>query len=275
MRARVIVGLIGAPIGLALVWLGGVPLAATLLFISLAGALEYAALTRRKAWAPSLPVLLGGTALFVVDAFATRGSLSEVVLGAVLLGSLLAQVMRGSPANAVAGPSLELFGAVYCGWTASRFYLIRASLGDAGRGLAILTIALVWLNDMGAYFTGLLFGRRKLAPTLSPRKTIEGSLGGFVWAVAGSIVYKWIGGSTGIWTTLSWPQTIAIGLIVAACGQIGDLAESAMKRDAGVKDAGRLLPGHGGALDRFDSFFFVMPAVYYWFIWAFHGFRLM
>ncbi|HAI87414.1 MAG TPA: phosphatidate cytidylyltransferase, partial [Firmicutes bacterium] len=180
MKARVLVGLVGAPIGLLVLWVGGVPLAVTMLLVAGVGAYEYALMCRTKAWSPSAPLIVVASSMFVVDAMRWGGRFSGLVLAFILLGSLLLEVARGRPVNSVGGPALEVFGSLYCGWTLSRFCLIRCSLGDAGLGLALLFVVSVWMNDMGAFFTGKAFGRRKLAPGLSPKKTVEGAIGGFV-----------------------------------------------------------------------------------------------
>lgn len=202
--------------------------------------------------------------MFVIDAVAADGKYSGPLLALLLAISLAGQVLKAKPTGSMAVPALEVFGVIYCGWTLNRFCLIRGTFGEAGLGLSLLTMVLVWLNDMGAFFIGKAFGRRKLSPNISPNKTIEGSVGGFAWAVMGSIAFKALGELTGLWYTLNWPQAMCFPILVAACSQLGDLAESGMKRDAGVKDAGKMFPGHGGVLDRFDSFFFVSPIAYYY-----------
>ncbi len=266
MRDRVLVGLVGAPIGLAMLWIGGIPFVLTMLLVAGVGAYEYALMCRTKTWSPNAALIMIVSCLFVVDAVRSGGRFSGLILAVVVLGSLLLEVAQGKPVNSVCGPALEVFGSLYCGWTLSRFCLIRCSLGDAGLGLALLFVVSVWLNDMGAFFTGRAFGRRKLAPALSPKKTVEGAIGGFAWAVLGALIFKALGDATGVWYTLSWCHSITLALAIAACGQLGDLAESAMKRDAGIKDTGWIFPGHGGVLDRFDSFFFACPVAYYYLV---------
>ena len=266
MRARVIVGLVGAPIGIWAVWVGGIPFAAAMLFVACVAAYEYALMCRTKAWSPSALLVVAASAMFVADAVFYNGRFTGLALTFVLLGSLFLEVAKGRPVNSVGGPALEVFGSLYCGWALGRFCLIRSSLGDAGRGLALLFVILVWMNDMGAFFTGRVFGRRKLSPGLSPSKTVEGAIGGVAWTLAASVVFKALGDASGLWYTVDWLHACTFGLAVAGCGQLGDLAESAMKRDAGIKDTGWILPGHGGILDRFDSFFFAAPVAYYYLV---------
>jgi len=114
-----------------------------------------------------------------------------------------------------------------------------------------------WITDTGAYFVGSRFGRRKLAPRLSPNKTVEGAIGGLIFATAMSIAW-------GSWIGLPWWHCAILGPILGFLGQIGDLCESALKRDLGIKDFGGIMPGHGGILDRFDSLLFTAPIAYYY-----------
>lgn len=117
-------------------------------------------------------------------------------------------------------------------------------------------IVLTWLVDTGAYAIGRLFGKRPLAPAISPNKTWEGAIGGFVVGVIGGIGTSVIG-------FVPTAPGIAIGILVGSFGQVGDLGESLLKREAGVKDSSSLIPGHGGVLDRFDSLLLNVPGTYY------------
>ena len=129
-----------------------------------------------------------------------------------------------------------------------------------------LPFLFAWITDSGAYFTGISIGRHKLAPTLSPKKTIEGSIGGVISCVLISMLYVFILDKCFSYTLFEGNNYLKISLVAfvsSIISQLGDLASSAIKRDFGVKDFGNLLPGHGGILDRFDSVVFVSPVVYY------------
>ena len=122
--------------------------------------------------------------------------------------------------------------------------------------MVLLVFVLLWANDTFAYLTGRLLGKHKLFERISPGKTIEGSIGGLVFTLAGIIVFSHYVDWLSLW------QAIGLGLIAVVFGTLGDLCESMLKRQAGVKDSGNLIPGHGGILDRFDSVLFAMPFVF-------------
>jgi phosphatidate cytidylyltransferase len=128
-------------------------------------------------------------------------------------------------------------------------------------------MAITWINDTLAYFVGRAIGRHKLLPRVSPGKTIEGAIAGLIGGLLTAVLLgaNFIGPHVGVNASLlKWA---AGGIIIAAVAQIGDLAESLFKREAGVKDSGKLLPGHGGVLDRFDALFFAIPVAYWYLRW--------
>jgi phosphatidate cytidylyltransferase len=150
------------------------------------------------------------------------------------------------------------FGLLYCGALAGTWVAL-ATRTPGGRLLLVVLFGVVWGGDSAAYYCGRAFGRHLLAPRVSPKKTVEGGLAGLAGSVlAGVLLERWLIGQTGALTMA------LICLAAAAAGQIGDLAESALKRSAGIKDSSSLLPGHGGMLDRLDSLLFAAP-VFYWF----------
>jgi phosphatidate cytidylyltransferase len=128
---------------------------------------------------------------------------------------------------------------------------------QAGGYTVISVFAIIWICDSAAYHFGSAFGRHKLFPRVSPNKSWEGAVMGFVFAVGSAIIARQL-----VLPYLSMADAVVIGLIVGVAGQLGDLAESLLKRDAGVKDSSNLIPGHGGVFDRFDSLLFVSPLVY-------------
>ena len=125
-------------------------------------------------------------------------------------------------------------------------------------GLLLLAIFIfIWVNDTGAYLVGSRWGKRRLAPNISPKKSVEGSIGGLLLILLSAVVLRLL-----LFPELSWLRILLIAAVVAIFGTIGDLFESSLKRRAGVKDSGKLIPGHGGILDRIDSLLLAVPAVY-------------
>ncbi len=160
-----------------------------------------------------------------------------------------------------ADTAITVFGAVYVGFLLSHLVLVRAL--DSGTELTLTIIISVWANDVFAYLIGSTIGRHKLAPRISPGKSWEGLAAGTLFTVAVWFGLYYVIDSP---LSLSWLVLTGVGVSIAAI--VGDLAESRLKREAGVKDSGRLLPGHGGFLDRFDSLILVSVVAYYLLVWG-------
>lgn len=152
-----------------------------------------------------------------------------------------------------------VFGVVYIGLTLGFLLLTRALPG--GGSLIFFLVLVTWAGDTGAYYTGMGLGRRPLAPAISPNKTVEGLIGGLILATLAAVV-----GHLWFLPSFSLFDCVVTGLLLTVAGVLGDLAESAMKRSAGVKDSGWLIPAHGGMLDRLDSLLFTAPTFYYYVI---------
>jgi phosphatidate cytidylyltransferase len=154
--------------------------------------------------------------------------------------------------------STTLFGVFYVGFTFSCLFALRFSrLGSRfadGRQILFFLLAVICVGDIFAYITGRAFGHRPMFARISPKKTVEGALGGLAASITGGWAYAWI-----FWRTADWRTVILLAGIIAVAGQVGDLAESALKRGANLKDSGAILPGHGGLLDRVDSLLLGAP----------------
>jgi len=191
----------------------------------------------------------------------------EALRGPVLLVTFLVIVSRGlaskdEPSSVLNSVALSVFMVMLIPFCASfavgvRLFQVPSCQVDLGLRLAILLFVATWASDTCAYFVGRSFGRHKLHPRISPGKTLEGFAGGSLGcALATMALGYFLVGIVPLW------QWLVLGLVLGTVGQIGDLSASLIKRAAGVKDAGGLLPGHGGVLDRMDSFLFNSPAVY-------------
>jgi phosphatidate cytidylyltransferase len=220
------------------------------------GVIEYGGLARSGH--AVVPSWLTGLAAAGTCAALSWGPAGSAHVAAVLLVTVIAVGIatlwcwRGSP-DVLASASVGVFPAVYLGLPIGALVSIRARSGAEGLFLLMLT---VMISDTAQYYTGRAFGRRLLAPSISPKKTIEGALGGFVCGTAAFAII-------GMWW-LARPSfgpavRVALGIVLVAAGIAGDLFESMLKRSAGVKDSSSLIPGHGGVLDRIDALLFAAP----------------
>jgi len=154
-----------------------------------------------------------------------------------------------------------LFGALFLGFLPAHLALVRELRPD-GEKLCFMLFACVWLTDTAAYAAGKTLGRRQLAAGLSPKKTWEGAAAGFLFCVGGAVLLRRLLAPQ----SLGLPGALGFGVLVGVSAQLSDLAESLVKRAVGAKDSGNLLPGHGGIMDRFDSFILAAPVVYYFLV---------
>ena len=175
----------------------------------------------------------------------------------VLFLELMISVQRGGEKIPFTDLAVGVFGGVVLSFLLTA--LVRLGFHAPKAAGILLTFVVVWLCDSGAFFVGRAMGRHKLAPALSPKKTIEGALGGLAAAIVGTMLFGLVLKLTGCWVKFGW--LALYGLIGGIVGQLGDLAFSAIKREYGVKDYSNLLPGHGGMLDRFDSTIFTAPVL--------------
>jgi phosphatidate cytidylyltransferase len=176
----------------------------------------------------------------------------------IVVGTLAVATGRPAP-GILADAAATVFAAVYIGLPLGALAAVRADL-NGGREAVLLLMAVIVVSDSAQFYTGRALGRRPLAPMISPKKTVEGAIGGTVFGTAAMIVVgRWV------FANASLPILGLLGATIAALGIVGDLFESLLKRSAGVKDSSQLIPGHGGVLDRIDSWLFAAP-VYYVFV---------
>ena len=262
---RLLSGWAAGGFGFVVVMLGGWWFTVALGLIVHLGLLEFFRMAQFKGIRPAIKTTLvavqlllittqlaSGSALLGGDWFA--GDVAAAVLpasGAVICGWLLLQPVTGTIADIAA----SIFGLFYLGFLPSYWIRLR-ELEGTGLALTLLACFLIVATDIGSYVIGRRLGRHPLSP-ISPGKTVEGALGGVACSMAvGALGGSWIGWSWG------WLIGAVLGAVVALFALVGDLTESMMKRDAGLKDSGDAIPGHGGVLDRIDSYLFV-PAVVY------------
>lgn len=279
---RVAVAAIGIPLAVLLLYIGGWLLAIVIAVIAAMGARELYRIAAAGGVTPLDGVGAPLAGLFVLLAEASpidRAPMSwALLIGATLLTAGLVIWRRGVSGKPLATSAITIFGALLVGGGLSYAVALRGLGNDPtwpGAGSAVATatggaillampIALTWLGDTFAYFGGRAWGKRKLIPSVSPGKTVAGALSSVAGTMVMGALYAWL--ILGLWLGVDYPLLLGAlaGVIVSVTAQIGDLAESLLKREAGVKDSGALLPGHGGVLDRFDALFFTLPLMYWY-----------
>lgn len=273
---------------------GGISLAAALGAACFMGGREFIAMARRKGINPSARIVLGMIVAFFVmaavpdmPAWMTGGKVPDsfsiqhfpLLLSIGIYISFFRLLFRHeNPPATIADIASTILGFIYVGWLPSHLVLLRNltpngmpitanPLQQPGLAYVWATLFIIWGTDVFAYYVGKKIGKRLLYPQISPKKTIEGSLGGFVAAIILSTVIAYVADNFlfechpfkfNIW------QAPLMGAVISVAAQLGDLCESLLKRDAGIKDSGDMIPGHGGFLDRGDSIIIASALAYYW-----------
>jgi phosphatidate cytidylyltransferase len=184
-------------------------------------------------------------------------SLSTLLAASALIVSIAVRVLSSQTEQRWKDTLIILLGVLYVGFPLGTVVSSRSL--PAGESLVLFLAVVTWASDTGAYYAGTLWGKHLLLPSVSPKKTIEGLLGGLALAVSAALLAQW-----GFASQLSLSDALILGVLVTGMGLLGDLFESVIKRRTGVKDSGGILPGHGGMLDRLDSLLFTAPTFYYY-----------
>lgn len=263
MALRILSSVVGLPILIILVFLGGLPLKAAILAASLIGMHEfYLAFSKTSKPIHFIGYFFALVYIVFLNEIINLSNLFNIFVSVFLVVLLIYTVIFHKKTNAEEGLT-TFFGYFYVCFLISHVFLIRSY--QHGQFFIWLVFICAWGCDTGAYFTGVTIGKHKLIPDLSPKKTVEGSVGGIVLATIlaflyGLIMKRCFPALDDVNTVLLCTVTGTLGSVLA---QIGDLAASAIKRYTGIKDYGHLIPGHGGIIDRFDSVLLTAPAVYY------------
>ncbi len=272
---RILSAVVLLPIVALIVWWGEPLVTITVMLLAVLALHELFSLFRGGGYAPRRSAGFLSVLLFVIGA-RVRVSVEPFdwtgfALVTTIIASLSVELPRHNRDRSLLHWSLTLSGAAYIGWTLAHFVLLRDISHpllpgsplrllrlDSGAAWIVFVLAVTFLSDTGAYFTGRAIGRHRMAPYISPKKSWEGAAGGVVLATLAGIgftpllglpITPWVGG--------------LLGAIGSVAGQAGDLAESLIKRQVDIKDSGKIIPGHGGLLDRVDSLLFTAPVLYY------------
>ncbi|MBR4356281.1 MAG: phosphatidate cytidylyltransferase [Elusimicrobiaceae bacterium] len=261
---RILTAVIGLPVILAAIHFGGI------VYISFVGCVillclyEYSlVLTSGKKPIHTLSLLLFGLCMAIVAVLGRTALQNELPnnlypfsISVVVFGVLLIEIL--TPKRSWERVCNTFTGIFMIPWALAHLISIR-DIPGYGEYLTLFMMITIWVSDTGAYFSGRFFGRHKLNQEVSPKKTWEGAVGGTLLAIGAAILMQRLF----LPTCFSLLTAVWLGLLVSVVGQVSDLAESVLKRSAGVKDSSHLLPGHGGFLDRFDSYLLLAPLFYY------------
>ena len=267
---RLITGTIMGFIMLFSLLSGGLSLFLVTLLIVILATREYVCILKHKGFYPSIKVILFADAFLAVLAYLNRFNMVSFALTVCSITAFMWVLFKGRQPY-IANVATTILGFVYGGLFPLYLiflrdigshpvypYFLKVTGECPGKGFVLLIFFSILVTDTGCYYFGSKFGKHKLAPIISPNKTIEGALGGTLCAILMSLLI-------GYMIQLPVYHSIIAAILIALFAQIGDLCESLIKRDAGVKDSGNTLPGHGGFLDRTDSYVFTLPVLYYYF----------
>jgi phosphatidate cytidylyltransferase len=259
LAQRVASAAAGIPIIILLIWAGGAWYTGAVCLIVLIASYEFQA----PHHGGTAPLALVAVALSTAIPAGANVGVDWVLwftIGAVLV-PLVWVTLRADPGSALADWQWAATGALYVGLLGAHLVLLREL--HNGRDWVYLTVFSTFATDTAAFFTGRAFGTRKLAPTISPGKTVEGTIGGIAAGFGAVVLFNYFLG-----TRLEFALIAPLALLLPLAAVTGDLAESIIKRGMHIKDAGHVIPGHGGFLDRMDSILFTFPVVYYFLIWV-------
>jgi len=275
LKQRVITAVVGIPVLICAVWFDE-PLPWFTILATAWGALavfEFYKLVTASKVSPLSVLGLIWTAFFILSRDSELQSLlrphfdlsllTPLLLTSLVLLSLVRLLRWSQNKEAFAGWAWTMAGILYVGWLLS--YLVALRGLDEGRSWVFFALLVTFASDTMAFFIGRALGRHRLAPNISPGKTWEGTAGGVLGAILFSLLFLL---PTPLGLEIKWWQAVLLGLLVSVFGQLGDLVESLFKRNMGAKDSGKLLPGHGGLLDRMDSVVFAGIVVYYYVTWV-------
>jgi phosphatidate cytidylyltransferase len=256
---RVLSAIVLLPIVLGAAYLGGPYFAAAVAVVALLAGYEFYRMMRSAGYEPFYLAGLALIAVLMLDAYyPNQGIARWGAAGAVML-LMVWQILRGDAQGFLVNWALTLAGALYVAGLAGHMVSVRNL--PQGLGWLLLTFAATWTCDTAAYFAGKWWGKRGFFARVSPHKTLEGAIAGVLAGTLATVL-------AGHWMGLLLWQSLALGALLVLGITFGDLAESLLKRQVGVKDSGSLIPGHGGVLDRIDSLLFAGVIVYYFVVWV-------
>jgi len=260
---RTLTILVSVPIIWGATYFGGVYFLGLVLLLALFSVNEFYALMMKKGYYPAFVVGNVITIFFIIFSYYSLSKNWEPAHSAILTIAATLALMSGvflkREKDTIVDVAVTLLGMIYIGWFFSYFLFIR-NLTDHGAYLFFLMLT-IWAMDIIAYLFGKKFGKHKMAPNISPNKTWEGAVAGFVTCLIAAEIFSGF-------VFINGTHALVLGTIIGVVAQLSDLVESVIKRDAGAKDSSNVVPGHGGVLDRMDSFILTAPIIYYYIVWV-------
>ncbi|MDR0956760.1 MAG: phosphatidate cytidylyltransferase [Endomicrobium sp.] len=258
LLTRILTAMVGIPIIFACVYLGNVVFCAMIFIISFLCVREYLIILKKY----DLHIFISLVVMvlfFLLLCFLKNISINEVAFSACIIAFIFFAIefFYKTTSMCIARIAVSFLGSFFIPLALMHMVYIRSL--DNGMELMFFLFFVVWVLDTAAYGFGVVFGRHGLAKNISPKKTIEGAIAGIVFGMFAALACRYMF----MRSILTSYEALIFGFIIAVTGQFSDLAESLIKRDGSIKDSGKILPGHGGVFDRFDSYVFAAPALYY------------
>ncbi|MEA2087460.1 MAG: phosphatidate cytidylyltransferase [Candidatus Caldatribacteriota bacterium] len=253
--------IIGVLLAFLTIFWEGFPFFIVVIIIALLGLKELYSIARKGGYRPSYISGSMLTLYFIIrvvyDFNCLNYYIENIIITFLIILTFIFQLFKKDYSKVLAEISITIFGSIYLGYLFS--FMLKIKDLPNGNYFLISLLIITWANDIGAYLIGTIFGKNKIFPKISPKKTVEGSIGGTIVSIATTVALK-------NWLNLTINELISLGLIIAIAAQLGDLFESVLKRGSGIKDSGTLIPGQGGILDCVDSLIFTAPVFYYYII---------
>jgi phosphatidate cytidylyltransferase len=267
---RFVTALVGLPLLIGAIYFGSLPYFFLILGVAFLALREFYYLAEENGYPTFRWLGLGAGLLVLLSVYLNGTSFANVaenqltaaLISVVIVALAIRSLSRGPSETLLSEWGVTFFGLFYVAWPLAHLLLIR-DLRPEGQWITFLLFVLIWAEDIVAYIVGSRWGRKLIAPRISPKKTWEGTIAGLIAALMVSAGFQ----ATLLKQQLALPEALGLGLVTGVLAFLSDLSESLIKRAAGVKDSSPLLPGHGGILDRFDSFLLTAPLFYYY--WAF------
>jgi len=256
LRQRILTAVIGLPLFLALIWFGNPWFTVAIAIIAVLGSLEFYRMTISNSAQPVIYFAIAIIVLLTINPYYPDSITKSLILTLTIITSLTWFLFLTRKNGAFRDWTWTIAGILYLGWMLSYWTELRNM--EYGRDCIYWSMITIMISDTSAFFVGRAWGKHLMAPAISPKKTWEGALGGLVASIIVSIILGIV-----ISLPFTYWQVALAGCVISIIAQVGDLVESMLKRNAGLKDSGTLVPGHGGILDRIDSFIFTGALVYY------------